>query len=109
MPSTVVRHGAVVLVAAVRQGQLLPAQYAIRHPIALLQALKSRKYLSANSEAMEQYRAVAILRLGRLVNEQGDRYRFELIETPENMEAVDIAIQIIRGDEPAPALDLKQA
>jgi hypothetical protein len=96
---------AMALVAAVRQGQLLPAQYAIRHPIALLQALKSRKYLSANSEAMEQYRAVAILRLGRLVNEQGDRYRFELIETPENMEAVDIAIQIIRGDEPAPALE----
>jgi hypothetical protein len=73
--------------------------------VALLQALRERGWLQANSEAVEQYRKLAFNRLGRLVKEIGDRYRFELIDTPENKEAVALAIQILRGDEPAPTVD----
>ena len=97
-------EAAMALVASVRQGQLLPARYAIRSPLALLHALKDRKYLQANSEAVEQYRQLAILKLGRLVNVQGDRYKFELIDRPENIEAVNLAIQIVRGDEVSPSI-----
>ena len=43
------------LVAAVRQGQLLPKQHAVRNPPQLLRALRDRKSLRANTEAMEQY------------------------------------------------------
>ncbi len=88
------------LVAAVRQGQLLPAQYAIRSPTALLTALRDRKALRASTEAMQQYRTLvaAPLRLGRLIPEGGDFYSFELIDSPENLEAVELAIGMVRGD-----------
>jgi len=52
------------LVAAVRQGQLLPKQFAIRNPYAILKSLKNTKYLRANTEANEQYRALMPLRIG---------------------------------------------
>lgn len=35
----------------------------------------------------------------------GDWHRFELIDTPENIEAVDMAIRLISGEEAAPAVD----
>jgi hypothetical protein len=92
---------AMALVAAVRQGQLLPAAYRIKFPELLLQRLLDRKCLNASSEALEQYRTVATMRLGRLVP-VGDRHRFDLIETPENIEAVKMAIQLVQGAEAPP-------
>jgi hypothetical protein len=95
-------EAAMALVAAVRQGQLLPAQYAIHSPYALLRSLKEKKFLRANTEAIEQYRKVASLRVGKLerVGSGSEWARFVLIDRPENIEAVDMAIEMVLGSEP---------
>jgi hypothetical protein len=100
-----VYEAAIALVAAVRQGQLLPNKHAIRSPLLLLNALKERKFLKANTEAMEQYRKLVILRLGQLVPSGGGWARFELIDTKENLEAVDLALTLLSGGEQLPAAD----
>jgi len=45
---------AMALISAVRKGQLLPNQYRILMPVRILEALRDRGYLRANSEAREQ-------------------------------------------------------
>lgn len=95
-----VYEAAMALVASVRQGQLLPAKYAIRSPIALLNSFRDRGYLRANTEAMEQYRQVATLRVGRLEDIGEGWARLQLIDLPENREAIDMAIDMVSGVEP---------
>ena len=63
---------AMALVSAVRQGQYLPKQYAIRSPYAILRKLKNDHEIGANTEALEQYQQLTLLRVGRLVVTQTD-------------------------------------
>lgn len=84
------------LVAAVRKGQLLPTQYAIKSPVALLRSFLNNGFIGSNSEAADQYRALSVLRVGKLVP-VGRRHRFELIPTRENIEAVNIAIDLVES------------
>ncbi|MEA4897553.1 MAG: hypothetical protein VB115_04825 [Christensenellaceae bacterium] len=86
---------ATALVAAVRQGQLLPREYAIRNPYALLRSLKETKFLRATTEANEQYRALLPLRIGYLRETTSGYHQFRLHDTPENQEALEIAIQLV--------------
>lgn len=99
-------EAAMALVAAVRQGLLLPRKHAVRNPTQLLRALREKKSLRANTEAMEQYReVVATFGLGRLVPDGGSFHRFELIENPDNLEALDMAIRLVEGGAAPPSLD----
>lgn len=91
---------AMALAAAVRKGQLLPEAYRIRMPQALLSKLADRKWIGANSEAAHQYRNLAVLGLGRLEHVSGSKYRFHLIDVPENLEAVKIAKKLLLGQQP---------
>lgn len=84
------------LVAAVRKGQLLPERYRIRYPEAILTTLRDKKVIGASSEAAHQYRNLVSLHIGQLQKIQGDRYQFALIETPENLKAVDEALSLVR-------------
>jgi hypothetical protein len=86
---------AMALVAAVRKGQLLPEAIRIWSPLAILNALKTRKMIRANSDAKAQYGNLAALRVGRLVKASGDMHEFHLIDNEENNEAVDEAIALI--------------
>jgi hypothetical protein len=95
-----VYEAAMALVAAVRQGQLLPARYGIRSPVAVLRSFRDKGYISATTEAIEQYRQVAALRVGRLEKTSTGWARLVLIDLPENIEAVDLAINLISGEEP---------
>lgn len=95
-----VYEAAMALVASVRQGQLLPARYAIRSPVALLSAFRDRGYLRANTEALEQYRQVAAVRVGRIIKVENNWGELHLIDLPENREAVDMAITMVSGAEP---------
>jgi hypothetical protein len=95
-----VYEAAMALVAAVRQGQLLPARYAIRSPWLLLSSFKEKGYLKANTEAIEQYKQVCALRVGRLEMLGGDWAKLVLIDLPENHEAVDMALELVSGSEP---------
>ena len=52
---------AMALISAVRKGQLLPAQYEIRMPVKILEALRDRGYLRSNTEAREQYANLVVL------------------------------------------------
>jgi hypothetical protein len=96
---------AMALAAAVRKGQLLPEAIRIRSPQALLNALEERKRLKANTEAAHQYRNLTTLGIGRLSPSGHGYYTFHLIDVPENLEAVRIARQLLRGEAPA---DLEQ-
>jgi hypothetical protein len=96
-----VYEAAMALVSAVRQGQLLPNRYKINSPAALLLSLKEKGFLNANTEAMEQYRQVCALNVGRLVRVNATTWaRFVLIDRPENHEALDLAMLLVRGGEP---------
>lgn len=87
---------AMAIVAAVRQGEYLPNRYRIRSPAAVIGALRSRKRLGrATTEATEQYRKLVHLRIGRLVDAGHGYAEFHIIDTQENMEALDIAYDLV--------------
>lgn len=91
---------AMALLAAVRKGQLLPVQFSINSPMALLRALRDRGYLNANSEALGQYGKLALeYQLGRFVESVPGRHQFHLNPTEENREAVDIAVDLLQSSE----------
>ncbi|MCM2485802.1 hypothetical protein [Burkholderia glumae] len=91
------------LVAAVRKGQLLPQQFRIRSPQALLGKLRSAKRIGASTEAAAQYRNLVALRVGRLERVRDDWFEFVLIDEPENIHAVDDAISLFEDGEPLSA------
>jgi hypothetical protein len=97
---------AMAILAAVRQGQFYAKQFKIRWPRLIVQKLKDYKVIGANSEAFAQYRQLAIQHgVGVLEPLPNGRFQFRLIEKPENLEAVDLALQLLRHGEPEPAVD----
>jgi hypothetical protein len=90
------------IVAAVRQGQFLPQQYAIRSPGAVLYTLKTNLKLGkATTEASQQYRKLVYLRVATL-NDVGSGFsELEIINTPENREALEIAYALVESGVPA--------
>lgn len=91
---------AMAIVAAVRQGQLLPRAYAIRSPGALLYVLRRDLKIGASSEATHQYKTLTHLRVGRLIATGGGFSEFHINETPENLEALDVAYSLVSGKQP---------
>ena len=70
---------AMALVSCVRKGQLMPEQYKINWPLALLRSLRNKGYLKSNSEASEQYKNLVFMKVGFLHNRErcqarGDRH-----------------------------------
>jgi len=87
---------AMAIVAAVRQGQFLPQRYAIRSPGAVLYKLKSNLKLGkATTEATQQYRKLVHLRIARLVDVGNDYSELQIIDTPENREALEMAYRLV--------------
>jgi hypothetical protein len=86
---------AMALISAVRKGQLLPTQYEIRSPIRILEALRDRGYLRANTEAREQYHNLVVLRVAFL-KPVGFGWQLHLNRTPENEAALKLAITLLR-------------
>lgn len=86
---------AMALVASVRQGQLLANKYPIKWPEAILRALKRDGWLKPTSETYAQYHQLAILKVGRLEKVMGDRYKFVLVHSEENLKALDLAIELL--------------
>lgn len=93
---------AMAIVAAVRQGQFLPQQYAIRSPGAVLYTLKTNLKLGkATTEGSQQYRKLVHLRVATL-NDIGNGFsELEIINTPENREALEIAYGLVESGVPA--------
>lgn len=87
---------AMAVVAAARQGQFLSKRYAIRNPGGLIYTLKRDLKLSkATTEATQQYRNLVILRVARLVDVGSGFSELQIIDTPENREALGIALALV--------------
>lgn len=87
---------AMALISAVRKGQLLPDRYRIRSPIRILEVLRDRGFVGANSEAKDQYQNLVVLRVARLQPTTGSQWQLHLNQTPENMTALNLAIDLLR-------------
>lgn len=84
------------IVAAVRQGQFLSKQYRIHKPGAVLYTLlRDGRLGRATTEASEQYRNLVRHRVAQLVPTGGGFSELRLIETPENREALQIALALV--------------
>jgi hypothetical protein len=86
---------AMALVSSVRQGQLLSKKYPILWPDKILRALKRDGWLKPTSETYAQYHQLAIMKVGRLEKTDGDRYKFVLNSSDENLRALDLAIKLV--------------
>jgi hypothetical protein len=98
-------RNALALVAAVRQGQFLAKEYAIRYPGAILRTLQERGYLGSNSEAPEQYKGVVQAGIGVLEYTSQGMARLRLIDHPDNKKTLDMAITLVAGSSFHPAPD----
>jgi len=91
---------AMAIVAAIRQGQLLPREYAIRSPGAVIYTLMNNLKLGrATTEATQQYKKLTHLRIARLVPTGGGFCELHIIDEPENREALQIAYALVSGDQ----------
>jgi hypothetical protein len=87
---------AMAIVAAVRQGQFLPRQYAIREPGAIVYTLRrDMKLGKATTEAATQYQNLVHLRVARLEEVKHGYKQLHIVDTEENREALDIAYELI--------------
>lgn len=87
---------ALAIVAAIRQGQLLPEAFRIRSPLAVLSKMRSHKRLGkATQEFPQQYRKLVHMRIAKLVPAGNDYYEFHVIETPANLEALNLAYDLV--------------
>jgi hypothetical protein len=90
---------AMAIVAAIRQGQLLSQQFAIRSPGAVAYKLKTELKLRATTEATQQYRNLVTKQIGRLRPSGGGFTELQIIDTEENNEALSIAYDLINEGE----------
>ncbi len=94
------------VVACVRYGEHFAGLTKILCPLVILQTLKDRKKVGPHSEIVTQYVLLQKLGVGLIRTASGftSRYMFHLLDTDENMRAVDMAIQyltvkeVVKGD-----------
>ncbi|MDT3275309.1 hypothetical protein Q4Q54_17750 [Shewanella sp. SP2S2-4] len=99
---------AMALVSCVRKGQLLAEQFRIWSPLSILTALRDRGYIGSNSEAANQYKNLAFLKVGYLEKTNvGNRHRFVLNKTEENRDALELAINLLKTGDLA-GMDIKK-
>ncbi|HEU5064018.1 MAG TPA: hypothetical protein VFT79_12840 [Solirubrobacterales bacterium] len=95
----VVLEKALVLLACVRYGENF-ARHRIRMPAAILRKLRDGAALSSTTEASSQYRTAAQSQIVRLEPTGGGFFRAKLIDTPDNLAAVDLALDLLTHGEP---------
>ena len=87
---------AMALISAVRKGQLLADRVRIRYPVRILESLRDTGFLRSNSEALEQYQNLVVLRVAHLKEVSPGRWQLHLNRTTENEAALTLAIQLLR-------------
>ena len=85
------------IIACVRYGQHYAGVTRIREPLDILDALIRRKRIGAHSEILRQYALLHKLGVGRIRKDSQyqDRYHFHLIDTEDNMRAMQLAVQYL--------------
>lgn len=95
----VILDKALILLACVRYGENY-ARHRIRFPVALLRKLRDGASLSATTEASSQYRTAAQEQILRLEPAGHGYFRAQLVQTPDNVAAVNLAIDLLTHGEP---------
>lgn len=90
---------AMALVSCVRKGQLMPAQYRIRSPLAILRSLRDKGFLNSNSEASDQYKNLVFMKVAFFKHTSNSQCQLVLIRSEENLEALNIAIKLLSTGE----------
>lgn len=90
---------ALILLACVRYGQHY-ANHPILMPAAILRKLRDGSPLRATTEAGSQYRTAAQEQILRLEAAGGGYFRAKLIDTPDNVAALDLALDLLTHGEP---------
>lgn len=98
----VVLEKALILLACVRYGQH-KARFPVHHPSAILRKLRRGEPLRATTEAGSQYRTAAQQQVLRLEPAGGGFYNARLIDTPDNVSAVELSIDLAEHGEPVAA------
>lgn len=93
---TVVLDKARAILSCVRYGQHFADITKIRYPRAIISALIDRKTLEPHSEHAEQYGLLVKKGIG-LVEKVGSRYRFRVMETEDNMQALRTAAELLEA------------
>jgi len=85
------------LVACVRYGQHYAGVTRIKYPLLILERLRTNRRLGAHSEILRQYSVLHKLGVGRITRDRffAGRYNFDLIDTAENLRALDLAVQYL--------------
>src|ERR1700690_2590096 len=95
----IVLDKALILLSCVRYGQHY-ATHPILMPAAILRKLRDGAALRATSEAGSQYRTAAQEQILRLEPTGSGFYSAKLIDTQDNVAAVDLAIDLLTHGEP---------
>ncbi|MBW4493230.1 MAG: hypothetical protein KME26_09120 [Oscillatoria princeps RMCB-10] len=96
------------ILASVRYGQNFAAGRPINYPRAILRKLRDNKrFGKGHPDLHTQYSLLTEKLIGRPVKE-GFGWNFEIIDTPENMKALDIAIDMLEiGESPTVKLNIE--
>lgn len=91
------------IIACVRYGEVYGTITQIRDPLLLLSVLRQRKFLRPHTEILRQYETLRNLGVGRIIPERGtSKYLFRLIDNQENLQAIDLAIQLLQVGQASP-------
>jgi DNA-binding transcriptional ArsR family regulator len=91
------------IISCVRYGQHFAVITRIDDPLLILRALERRKRIGSHSEILRQYALLHKLGVGIISKDPTSietRYTFNLLDTPENMRALELAIQYLTIKEP---------
>jgi len=97
------------LVACVRYGQRFAQGRPIKYPRAVLDQLRTHKtFRKAHPDLFTQYGLLIEKLIGHPVDEGGGYWNFRVSDTPENMKALDIAVDMVEhGESPATHVDIE--
>lgn len=97
------------ILACVRYGQKFAAGRPILYPKRILETLRlNKRFKKGHPDLFTQYGVLVEKFIGHPIDEGGDRWNFEIYDTPENMKAFDIAINLLEiGETPTAKIDLE--
>jgi hypothetical protein len=96
------------LVSCVRYGQQFSQGRRILYPTSILQRLKDHKrFKKGHPDLLLQYGLLVEKLIGEPVDEGGGYWNFQVHDTPENMKAFQVALEMIEhGDSPSAHIDI---
>jgi hypothetical protein len=97
------------ILASVRYGQHFAAGRPIKYPRYILQQLRDyKRFKRGHPDLYSQYSLLTEKLIGKPVKESSDKWNFQIIETTENIQALDVAIDMLEiGESPTTQINLE--